>query len=92
MSVADILLSIVDWLIQKIILPVFPENLPFFSISDLENLLQGSLKHNLIWAFAGIGDLINLKLLFTFIGVVIFCEVAFWVVRAGIFLIKIIRG
>lgn len=92
MSIADILLSIVIWIFQNLILPVLPENLPALSFASFQAILNGSLKHNLIYSFAGLGQLMNLKLLFTLTASIIFAELVFWLVKAGFFIIKMVRG
>jgi hypothetical protein len=92
MSIADIILSIIIWIFQKMILPVLPVNLPLLSFNTFQNILNSSIKHNLIWAFAGFGELFNLKLLFILIVSIIFAEILFWLVRVGIFIVKLIRG
>lgn len=92
MSIANLMINYTIWVFQKLILPVFPVNLPLLSYSEFSALLGGSRLHNLIYSFAGIGQLFNLKLLFILLSVMIFAEVLFWLVRAGFFLIKLIRG
>jgi len=92
MSIADILLSIVIWIFENLILPVLPQNLPALSFVSFNEILQGSLKHNLIYSFSGLANLMNLKLLFTLLASIIFAELVFWLVKAGFFIIKMIRG
>lgn len=92
MSIADILLSSVIWIFQKLILPVLPVDLPLLSFDTFTATLQGSLYHNLIYAFAGLNQLFNLKLLFILLSSIIFGEMLFWLVRAGFYLVKLIRG
>jgi len=92
MSVADIILSIVIWVFQKLILPVFPYNLPGLSWSEFAGALSGTLKHNLIYSFAGLGQLFNLKLLFILLSSIIVGEVLFWLIRAGLYIAKLVRG
>lgn len=92
MSIADILISLIIWIFQKMILPILPVNLPLISYNVFNSTLQGSLKHNIIWSFAGLNNLFNLKLVFTLLLSMIFAEVLFWLVKAGIFLVKLVRG
>lgn len=92
MSVADILISIVIWIFQKMILPILPVNLPALSFASFEVILQGTLKHNLIYSFAGLNQIMNLKLLFVLMSSIIFAEIVFWLVKAGFFIIKMVRG
>lgn len=92
MSVADILLSIIIWIFQKMILPILPMNLPGISFVSFHLLLQGTLKHNLMYSFAGLNQFFNLKLLFVLMSSIIFAEIIFWLVKAGFFIIKMVRG
>lgn len=92
MSIADIVLSLVIWIFQKLILPILPTNLPLISYDTFATFLTGSVQHNLIYAFAGLNNLFNLELLFILLATMIFAEILFWLVRAGIFMAKLIRG
>lgn len=93
MNIADIIIILVIFIFQKIILPLFPVNLPFFSYASFVNFLENTtMKFNFIWGLAGLNNFINLPLLFTLIIAVIFGEILFWVVKAGFFFVKLIRG
>lgn len=92
MSIADILISIIIWIFQKMILPTLPVNLPLMSYATFNATLQGSLKHNIIYSFAGLNNLFNLKLVFVLLLSVIFTEILFWLTKAGLFLVKLVRG
>jgi len=92
MSIADILIILTTWIFQKIILPILPVNLPFLPFSTFQGILWGSVKHNLIWGLAGVNQFLNLNLLFILVAIVIFGEILFWTVKAGLFFIKLIRG
>lgn len=92
MSIADIILSLIIWIFQKLILPILPTNLPALSFAGFNALLEGSLKHNLIYSFAGLSQILNIKLVFTLMSSIIFAEIIMWLVKAGFFLIKLIRG
>lgn len=92
MSIADIVISLVIFIFQRMLLPIFPVNLPLVSYSEFNAILTGSLGHNLIYAFAGLNNLMNLKLLFILLISIIFAEIFFWLFRGGIFMIKLIRG
>lgn len=92
MSIADIILGLVTWTFQKLVLPVLPTNLPALSYSEFNSILSGTLKHNLIYSFSGLSQLFNLKLLFILLGSIIIGELLYWLVKAGFFLVKLIRG
>jgi hypothetical protein len=92
MSLADIVLSLITFLLQKLILPLLPINLPFLPFATFNSMLTGSLSHNLIYSFSGLNSFFNLQLLFVFLVCMIFAEIVFWGVRAGKWIIEIIRG
>ena len=91
MTVLDIILSLITFLFQKMIIPLLPVNLPFMSFSAFNSTLIG-LEHNLNWAFAGLTNFFNLKLLFTTLLLIISAEIIFWLFRAFKWIIEIIRG
>jgi len=92
MSIADIILSLVNWTFQTLILPLMPTNLPLLPHSEFSDILTGTLQHNLTYSFAGVAQFFNLKLLFLLLSSMIFGEILFWLVRAGFFIVKLIRG
>lgn len=92
MSIADILISFATFLIQKLILPLLPTNLPLISFATFNALLNGSMKHNLAWSFAGLDQFMNLQLVFILLGSIIFAETIFWLVRVALFIVKFFRG
>lgn len=92
MSIADIFLTIILFILQKMVLPVLPVNLPLYSFTAFNTTLDSSLLHNLIYSFAGLGQLVNLKLLFILLSSIIVGEILFWLVKAGFFMVKLIRG
>ncbi len=92
MSIADIIISIITWIFQKLILPVLPTNMPLFSFADLQDILTGTLQHNLVYSFAGISQIFDVRLLFILLSTIIVGEILFWLVRAGLFIVKLVRG
>jgi len=92
MSIANIVISIIIFFFQKMILPIMPVNLPLISYSEFNAILTGSLQHNVLYAFAGLNNLMNLQLLFILLISIIFAEMLFWLVRVGLFVVKFIRG
>jgi len=92
MSIADIFLAIITFLLQKLILPLLPVNLPLYSFGAFSDALNGTLIHNVIYSFAGLDQLFNLKLLFILLSSIIVGEILFWLVKAGFFMIKLVRG
>lgn len=92
MSIADILLGLINWIFQRMILPIFPVNLPYLSVYEYVLLLNGTIRHNLIWGLAGLDNFLNLPLLFGFLLIVITAEVLFWLMKAGVSVVKFFRG
>lgn len=92
MVIADFFLKLIIFIIQKMILPLFPNELPNLSLNEFAGFLQGTLKHNLTWALAGMGSFFNIKLIFILLLSIITAEIFYWSVRAGIFLVKLVRG
>lgn len=92
MSIADIIISVITWLFQKLILPVLPVNLPLLSFAEFQNILTGTLQHNLTYSFAGISQIFNIRLLFILLSTMIVGELLFWLVKAGFFIVKLVRG
>lgn len=92
MSIADIIISLITFLLQKLVLPLFPTNLPFLSFASFNSMLTGSLAHNLIYSFSGITEIFNLGLLFILLICIIFAEIILFGFRAGKWIIEILRG
>jgi uncharacterized membrane protein YdbT with pleckstrin-like domain len=92
MSVADFLISIAIFFLQNLILPILPVNFPFFSYSQLNNLLNSDLKNDIIYAFSGIGKLFPIKFLILMVVFIISAEIILAFVKIGKFIINLIRG
>lgn len=92
MSIADIVLSLVIFILQKLVLPVLPTNFPLLDLETFNSILRGTLEHNLAHSFVGMSQLFNIELLFILVMSVIVGEILFWLVRAGLWIIGIIRG
>ena len=92
MSIADILISVITWIFQKLILPILPTNMPLLSFDSFQDILTGTLPHNLIYSFAGLNQFFNIQLLFILLSTIIVGELLFWLVKAGFFIVKLIRG
>jgi hypothetical protein len=92
MSLADLLITLIIWVLQNIIFPILPQNIPALSMDTFNDILGGTLKHNLIWGLAGLNQFIDLDLAFILINTIILAEIIFWGIKAGMFLWKSIRG
>jgi len=92
MYIADIVLKFIIFILQKIILPIFPNEVADFSVVQWNTFLQGTLRHNFAWALSGMNAFFNIQLIFILILVIFTAEICYWGVRAGIFIINLIRG
>jgi hypothetical protein len=92
MSIADYLLTAIIYLIQKLILPLLPENMPFLSFETLTGILNSDVKNDLIFAFSGIGKLLPVNLILIIFLVIIFAEITLTTIKMGIFVINLVRG
>lgn len=91
MSVGDILLSIVIFLIQRLLLPILPTSIPFLPYNSFVATLTG-LETDLTYSLSGLGLLFPVDLLLTMILVIIFAETTLFVFRMGKFVINLVRG
>jgi hypothetical protein len=92
MSIADLLLKIVIFLLQKIVIPILPTSLPFFPIEDLNAILVSDLKNDLIYSFSGIGKIMPVNLILIFVLVMIGGEITLMLVKMGFFIVNLVRG
>jgi hypothetical protein len=91
MSVADILIDIVNFLIQKAMLPLLPSDIPFYGL-DVFTATLNTFKNNLIDAFSGFGFIFPMSMVLSFVLIVLFAELALFLFKAGKFLINVGRG
>jgi hypothetical protein len=87
----DFLLSIVIFLIQKLLMPVLPSSLPFLSISTFSGFLSG-VQNNLTYALSGLGFFMPVDLLLSLILIVFVAEAGLLLFKIGTFLINLGRG
>jgi hypothetical protein len=91
MSIGDILLSIVIFLIQRLLLPILPTSIPFLPYDSFVATLAG-LKTDLTYSLSGLGLLFPADLLLAMILLIIFAETSLFVFRMGKFIINLVRG
>jgi hypothetical protein len=89
--IGDSLVDLVNWLIQTIIFPLFPDNFPLLSSNTYFNTLQG-LKGNFIFTFSVIDKFFPVQLLLTFLLVIIVAELGLFGIKAGMWLLNLVRG
>lgn len=92
MSIGDLILTAVIFLIQKLVLPLLPDSLPFLPFNTFTAILNSDIKNDLIYAFSGIGKLLPVDLILIFVLVVIFAEITLAMIKMGIFIINLVRG
>lgn len=91
MSAADILISIVISFIKRLLIPILPTSIPFFSYENFLATLD-SLKVNLVYSLSGISLFFPVDLLLNIILAIIFAEIALFTFRIGKFVINLFRG
>lgn len=91
MSVGDLLIEIVIFLIQRLLLPVLPSSIGFVPIETFTATLDG-LKENFIYSLSGLDFFIPTGLLLGLILLIIFAEVSLFLFKTGVFIINLVRG
>ncbi len=89
--IGDSLVDLVNWLIQTIIFPIFPDNLPLLPSSTYLALLQ-SLKGNFIFSFSIIDKFFPIQLLLTFLIVIILAELILFAIKSMTWFLNLVRG
>lgn len=89
--VGDSLVDLVNWLIQSVIFPLFPDNFPLLSSGTYFNTLE-SLKGNFIFTFSVIDKFFPIQLLLIFLLVIIVAELVLFGIKAGMWLLNLVRG
>ena len=90
MSAGDVIVTIVIWLYKNAV-SILPTEMSFFPISTFVGYLD-SFKTNLIYAFSGIAKLFPMDLVLIIVSVIIAGELILFGVKAGTFLVNLIRG
>jgi len=89
--IADNLVDVANWLIQTLIYPLFPQNLPFLSYNTYVGVLN-SIKTNEIYIFSVLNKFFPVSLLLIFIIVIISGEITLFLIKGVMFLINLVRG
>lgn len=87
----DALISVVIFLIQRLLLPVLPTSLPFLPINTFSESLY-SAQINLIPALSGLGLIFNVPLLFGILSAIMIGELSLIIFKIGTFVINVARG
>jgi len=91
MSVADVLISSVIWVLQNTILKILPNEFSFLPFGQFERDLQ-NLSPDLILAFNGINSIFPIKLLLGVILVIVAGEILLFSIKAMFWLANMVRG
>jgi hypothetical protein len=90
MSAGDIVITIVIWLYKGAI-SILPSEIGFFPLATLTGYLDG-FKTNLVYSLSGISKLFPVDLALIIVSVIIAGELILFGVKAGIFVVNLIRG
>jgi len=88
---ANLLLDGVIFIIQKMLLPIMPSNIPFLSLDTYNGFLQ-TAGANLVVAFSGLGDLFCIDFILTFILVILTAELLLFAWKSIVFILNVFRG
>ena len=89
--IGDSLVDLVNWLIQSLIFPIFPDNFPLLSANTYFNIIEG-LKGNFIFTFSVIEKFFPIQLLLTFLLVIITAELVLFAIKLMTWLLNLVRG
>lgn len=90
--VADFIISVVNFFIGTLILPILPTSMPFFTIDNLTSILNSDLKSDIIYALSGIGKILPIDLIFIIFLTIILAEGSLVLIKMAMFLINLVRG
>jgi len=91
MNIADVVLSLIIWVIQKAILPIIPSEISALPLDDFLKLMTGTMATNYVYSFATWGTFFNLELLFGTIFLILASTVIFFLVRLGLLVISFFK-
>ena len=91
MTIIDILMTAINFLIQHLLLPLLTFQIPFFGVDVLTNWLN-FISAILKMSFSGIGFFFPILLVLALLSIVVFAELALFSFRGVKFVINLIRG
>jgi hypothetical protein len=91
MSISDLLISGIIYLIKTLLLPILPISIGAFTISDFSAALL-SVKSNLIYGLSGISFFMPVSLILSLTLLVILAEFSLMLFKMGVFIINLVRG
>lgn len=87
----DLGLTIIIFLIQRLLLPILPASISFLPIETFSATLTG-IKTNLIYSLSGVGFFMPVDLILALVLLVIFAEISLMVFKLGVFVLNLVRG
>jgi hypothetical protein len=91
MSIGDLIVKLLTYLLQKFVLNVLPTSLPGLPIDSYRLLLENVIS-SLTFAYSRIGNFLPIGLILTCTIIVIASELTLLVFKAGIFIVNLVRG
>jgi len=90
MSVADLLINIIIFLVQRFLL-ILPTSISWLPIEEFNSTLAG-VQNNLIFSLSGIGFFMPILLILSLVLLIIFAELSLVIFKAGVWIINVVRG
>lgn len=91
MSIADTVITMLIFVIQKALLPLLTWPIYFFNVDDL-NALLAPLSGYLIQAFSGLGFFLPMLLIFSLVSIFFLAEFYLFSFKGVKFIINLLRG
>lgn len=89
--ILDNLINLILWVLNNLLLPIFPTNFPLLNYDGYVLMLEG-FENNLTHSFSIINKIFPMELVLTFIIVVIGAEILLFSFKVIMWIINIVRG
>jgi len=90
MSIADILIYTIDWIVQNTLLQILPTNAVGLGYDTLLDYL--SFEATITGALSGLGFIAPVALIFVLVSIVITAEFALFGFHIVLFIVRLVRG
>lgn len=91
MSIADILIYTIDWIVQNTLLQILPTNAVGLGYDTLLDYLS-SFEATITGALSGLGFIAPVALIFVLVSIVITAEFALFGFHILLFIVRLVRG
>jgi hypothetical protein len=91
MSIGDMVIKMLTYLLQKFVLNTLPTSFPGLTIDNYTGFLN-NVNSSLVFAYSRIGNFMPIGLILTCLIVVITAELTLLTFKAGIFVVNLVRG